>query len=103
MATVTFALSLPASFHRDGDLYIGCFPHLDVMSQGRTQQEAEQNLIEAAQLFIESCYQRNVLDEVLKSCGFQPGVGPHVDADQRDHLTVPFELLARNGAPAHAC
>jgi len=67
---------------------------------GTYREEAERNLIEATQLFIESCYERNVLDEMLKSCGFVPG-----RADQppgTDHLSVPVQLLvSRSGSSAH--
>ena len=101
MGTVTFILNLPAVFEREGDWTVAHFPDIDVASQGRTREEAERNLIEAAQLFIESCFERNVLDEVLKACGFTPGHSD--DKPGRDNLTVPVELLAvRNGAAAHS-
>lgn len=108
IARLAFTLFLPAAFKRKGEWIVGCFPNLDVTSQGRNQQEAERNLIEAAQLFIESCFERNVLDEVLKNCGFVPGrqgpvIAPGPD-DNLPHLTVPFELLAaRSGPAARAC
>jgi predicted RNase H-like HicB family nuclease len=97
---VTFVLTLPALFEHEGESVVARFPDIDVASQGRTKEEAVRNLIEAAQLFIESCYERNVLDEMLKSCGFVPG---HADQPLgRDYLSVPVELLAnRNGASAH--
>lgn len=101
MATVTFILNLPAVFEQEGEWIVGRFPDLDVTSQGHTRQEAERKLIEATQLFIESCFERNVLDEVLKASGFVPGHS--TDKPGRDHLTVPVELLAvRNGAQAHS-
>ncbi|MFO1465722.1 MAG: hypothetical protein U1F35_04650 [Steroidobacteraceae bacterium] len=103
VAAVTFTLSLPAVFEDEGDLVVASFPHLDVVSQGRNRDEATRNLIEAAQLFIESCFERGVLPQVLKDCGFSPG---HVTIETLglDHLTVPVELLAvRNGSPSHAC
>lgn len=108
MAAIKFQLYLPAVFKKEGDWIVGYFPHLDVGSQGRDQQEAERNLIEAAQLFIGSCFERNVLDEVLKNCGFLPGhlpQGADVGSDSKlPHLTVPFELLAaRNASPALTC
>ena len=101
MATVTFVLRLPAVFAEEGDWVGGRFPDLEVASQGRTHSEAEQNLIEAAQLFIESWLERNVLDAVRKGCGLGPGHEmPGTDAS---HLTVPVELLAaRNGPASHA-
>ena len=108
VAKLKFTLVLPASFTQEGDWIVGCFPDLDVCSQGHTQHEAERNLIEAAQIFIESCFARNVLDEVLKNCGFVPGQPNDQQRMARmadvPHLTVPFELLAASYAPsAIAC
>jgi predicted RNase H-like HicB family nuclease len=101
IATVEFTLRLPVSFHQEGGWFVGEFPNLSLSSQGRTREEAERNLIEAAQLFMESCFARNQLDEALKECGFQPG---HADtAPEADYLTVPIELLAaRDGSASHA-
>jgi hypothetical protein len=59
--------------------------------QGRDQEEAVRNLIEAAQLFIESCFERNVLDEVLKNCGFAPG-RPRTEREL-PHDTRPYSAL----------
>ena len=98
VGTVMFTLNLPAAFVTENDVVVGRFPHLDVSSQGRNRAEAEQNLIEAAQLFIESCYERNVLDEVLKSCGFVPGHS--TEHAGLSHLIVPVELLATNNGSA---
>lgn len=100
-AVVQVQLRLPVTFTQEGDYVVAHFPHLDIASQGRNRDQAAQNLIEATQVFIESCFERGVLDEVLKACGFTPG-RPAVESTQNDHLTVPFELLAaRNGASAH--
>ena len=99
--TVTFTLDMPAVFREECGWVVGEFPTLGVASQGRTREEAERNLIEAAQLFFESCFERNRLDEALKELGFTPGHAS--DRPHGDHLTVPVELLSqRNGSPSHA-
>ena len=98
--TVTFTLNMPVVFREEFGWIVGEFPTLGVASQGRTREEAERNLIEAAQLFIESCFERNRLDEALKELGFTPGHAS--DRPQGDHLTVPVELLSqRNGSASH--
>ena len=84
---------------------MGSFPALDISSQGRTHEEAMRNLIEAAQLFIEDCFERGVLDEVLKGAGFTlaKGVDTRHAGDQGEQLTVPIELIAaRDGCEARA-
>ena len=101
VATVTFMLNLPVVFREERGWIVGEFPNLNVASQGRTRDEAERNLIEAAQLFIESCFERNQLDEALKECGFVPGHA--APQSQSDHLMVTVELLAiRDGSAPHA-
>lgn len=99
VATLTCSLNLPAVFTREDEWVVASFPHLDVTSQGRTQDEAARNLIEAAQLFIESCFERNILDEVLKNCGFVPGhtlPRPQASDGNLQHLTVPFRGIHRD-------
>jgi predicted RNase H-like HicB family nuclease len=109
VASLKGTLVLPAVFTREGDWIVGHLPTLDVSSQGRTQEEAERNLVEAAQLFIESCFARNVFDEVLKNCGFVPkrqvSDRLRLSSDDSPHLTVPFELLAaaHNGSSTIPC
>ena len=99
--TVTFTLNLPAEFREESGRVVGEFPTLGVASQGRTREEAERNLIEAAQLFVESCFERNRLDEALKELGFTPGHAS--DRPLPGHLTVPVELLSQsNGSSSHA-
>src|SRR5512137_825224 len=100
--TATFTLNLPVQFRAEAGLVVAEFPSLNVASQGRTRDEATQNLIEAAQLFIESCLGRNRLDDALKELGFVPG---HFEAAESiEHLQVPVEFMVlRNGSPTHAC
>ncbi len=61
-----------ANVKQEGKWYIAsCLP-LDVHSQGHDEGEALRNLAEAIKLFVESCYERGTLDQVLKDCGFTP-------------------------------
>jgi len=53
-------------------LYVShCYP-LDVCSQGNTEEEAANNLSEAIQIFLSTCYEMGTLNEVLKECGLTP-------------------------------
>ena len=71
-ARVQIEFTVPADVREEGTYFTaGCLP-LDVFSQGETEQSALANLAEALQLFIESCYERGTLEEVLKDCGFRP-------------------------------
>lgn len=52
--------------------FIACCPPLDLSTQGRTYEEAKNNLIEAAQWFLTSCLERGTLDLALKELGYVP-------------------------------
>lgn len=103
MAIARFTLTLPVTFQNEDGWVVASFPNLDVSSQGRTQQDATRNVIEAAQLFLEDCFERGMLDQVLKDCGFTILHGVRQTLPTGDELTVPVELLAAsNGCEAHA-
>lgn len=46
--------TLSAIIEREGEWYVAVCPEFDVASQGRTVEEAKQNLLEAVQLFLET-------------------------------------------------
>lgn len=103
MAAINVTIRLQAIFSQEDGYHVASFPALDVASQGRTKDEAQRNLIEATQLFLESCFARGTLDEVFKARGFVPFHGGAHEPERGEHLTVPFDLVAsRNGSPAHA-
>lgn len=60
------------NIRQQGGWFIAHCPPLDITTQGKTSQEARQNLIEASQLFIISCLERGTLDQALKELGFVP-------------------------------
>ncbi len=47
-------MKLTALIEREGDGYVSLYPELDVASQGKTIEEARDNLREALELFLES-------------------------------------------------
>ncbi len=92
---VTFNVTLPAIVKQKGSLWISSCPSLDVVSQGGTQIEAKKNLEEAVQLFLLSCYERGVLDEALKQCGFKSAaVQKPGRKRQSETITVPLYMSA---------
>lgn len=108
MPVIHFRMKIPAEVKREGNWFVSRSPHLDVYSQGQTPDEALKNLVEALQLFMESCFERGVLEQVLKDCGFRPAHDVHVNTrhhreqDQYVDVDVPFSLVA-NAAANHAC
>ena len=60
-----------AEIFREGDLYVGVCPDLDVSSFGETVEEARRSLREALEAFIEECKAMGTLAEVLEEAGFE--------------------------------
>ena len=96
---VRFELAVPAEVREGGDRFISFCPPLDVYSQRRAEETALDNLVEALQLAVESCYARGTLDRVLKDCGFEPDADPGSIEEQR-LIRVPFPLVASEQAHA---
>ncbi len=69
---VEFRIRVPVEIKQEGALFISSCQLLDVHSQGRTEEEAKNNVVEAIHLFVESCFERGTLDEALKERGFAP-------------------------------
>ena len=66
---IGFDFRLPATFRKRGRWYIGSCAPLDLHSQGRTREEARQNLGDAVVFFVESCVRRGTLGEALHELG----------------------------------
>lgn len=56
---------------KEGDQFIAHAMPIDVMSSGRSPDEARRALTEAVELFIETAREMGTLDEVLEECGYQ--------------------------------
>lgn len=95
-------MTLPAVLAEDGRWFRASCPVLDVHSQGTTEQEALKNLIEAIQLFVETCYGQGTLEQVLIEQGFEPGASDDEDASDELTVEVPISLIVRQHAEARA-
>ena len=96
MSLVRLEWQLIAEVKKEGDWIIASFSPLDVHSQGRTIEEAIGNLRGALSLFVESCYEAGVLEEVLREAGFHaaPDAAPEKPAEHRHLLKVPLKLAS---------
>ena len=88
-----FRLFLHYSIKKDGGCFIVSNDALDVVTQGESEEEALSNFREVATLFVESCYRRGTLYEVLN----EPGVPLSPDARKsgEDTMEIPMPLAAR--------
>lgn len=64
---------------KEGDWYVSECHSLPVTSQGRTDTQAMANLMEAIQLFVESCLDRGTLEQVLIKHHWKPTLRPPRD------------------------
>ena len=95
---------LPAEVKKEGDSFISWCPLLDVFSQGSTRQEALSNLKEAIRLFIESCFERGTLEQILRESGFEKSSDDEEELSDKaqEYINVPLALIAKQHAEAHA-
>ena len=98
--SVKLEFTLPAGVREADDggaHYVSVCPPLDVLSQGDSEEAALANLAEALQLFIESCFERGTLEEVLKDCGFALGRNNREVAEGQRVVRIPLPLVAQAG------
>jgi predicted RNase H-like HicB family nuclease len=63
------------SIKRQDRWYVAHCPPLDITTQGRTEEEARKNLIEASELFVVSCFERGTLHQALRELGWRMNQG----------------------------
>lgn len=100
---IQFKVRVPVAVKKDGKWFIASCALLDVHSQGQSKEDAIHNLVEALQLFIESCLERGTLDQVLKECGFAPSHEQNRESEENHFLDVPVTLLAAKHATEARC
>jgi len=94
---IQFNMHLPAIITKKKKCYVSHCPALDVASQGDTEEEAKNNLVEAITAFVISCITRGTLEEVLKDCGFSPiydAAREQKESQGIDYIDVPIPLIA---------
>jgi len=92
-----FQLSVPVILKQEDKWIIASCPELDVHSQGKTEHTALKNISEALSLFVQSCYERGTLEQVLKDCGCEPTkrrVSLPRESREVRNIDVPLPLLA---------
>lgn len=63
-------LEFNAEIFKEGDVYVGLCPELNVSSFGDDVDDAKRSLQEAVLAFIEECDEMGTLKEVLEEAGF---------------------------------
>jgi predicted RNase H-like HicB family nuclease len=90
MAEIGLEFRLSFATRRDdaADVFVGYCPALDVYSQGRSREEAEDAVVDAAQLFIVSCYERDILHTVLRNRGMTKAKPGSVASEDHQYIKI---------------
>ena len=106
---VKFRLWFGIRRDHEAEVHVGYCPLLNLYSQGTTTEEAEKAIVDAAQMFIVTCYRRNTLNRILRDRGMVDAAAPPVekegphqfiavkeikDYDRQFEYEVPIDLLA---------
>jgi len=101
-ATLDMRFRLPFRLEREGDVIVSICDVLDVRSQGQSESEASAMLVEALQLFLETCIEEGTVEQVLRESGFRPALDDPNEDDGQDYLDVPVSLLlSQGGSSSH--
>jgi len=94
---ITITFRVPIKVQREGEWIVSCCEIFDVASQGRTEEEARRNIVEALGLFFQTAYEMGTLEEIMKECGFSPDVSGAEEANPslpgEEVLNVPLSFI----------
>jgi hypothetical protein len=111
--TVKFNLVFGTRHDPEANVHLGYCPMLNVYSQGASKDEAEEAVVDAARLFIISCYKRDILHKVLRDRGMTEAATAPQNAADRQYISIehyddqfereiPIELLSAQNVEALA-
>ena len=87
--SVQFKLKCLSRHDETAGAYVGYIPALKVFSQAANEAELSRALISAAQMFIITCYERSILESVLKERGMTRAVGDNTALPEDcDYISV---------------
>jgi predicted RNase H-like HicB family nuclease len=64
-------INVPVSYFKEDKSFVAYTPALDLSSAGKTLKEAEKNIAEAVEIFMEEVLKNGTIDEVLSSLGWK--------------------------------
>ena len=68
---IAFQFCLPVQIWQEHGHFVAFCPVLQVTSYGDNRQDAQKNIKEAVELFLEVCVEDGTLSEVLRECGMK--------------------------------
>ena len=64
-------VNVPVTYFKEDKSFVAYTPALDLSSAGKTLKQAQKNIAEAVEIFMEEICNRGVADEVLLSLGWK--------------------------------
>ena len=93
MKTKKIKVGLPIIYYREGKYFIAQCPVLDLVSQGKTYEEAGARFEKLVKIFFEECNEMGTLEEVLTDLGWEKSNGdwlpPVLVGEERKEVFIP--------------
>ncbi len=90
-----FQFRLPVQIWQENGHFVAFCPVLQVTSYGCSKKDAQRNVKEAVELFLEVCVEDGTLNEVLRECGMKRRVSEvSLDARQESLIQGSVPMLA---------
>ena len=68
---MSYRFNLPVMMIKEGDTFVAYTPALDLSTSGRTLKEAQDNFVEAVNIFFDEIKEMDTVDEVLANLGWE--------------------------------
>lgn len=97
---IQFDLKVTFDVKQDEVGFVSHCPEFDVFSQGETEESAIENLHEALELFIETCFEYGTLLDVLRESGYKFS-REQAHISNVHMMKIPFSLVSHGQAHAN--
>jgi len=99
-----FVVKMPFEINKEDNVFVSICRPFNICSQGDNESEAIENLKEAIELFITTCFEMGTFDQVMKECGFQ--VQKKVKKNnqfKQPFIDVPINFIAAHSTKIAQC
>ena len=93
MSTKKLKVGIPVIYYREGRYFVAHCPFLELVSQGRTYEEAGKRFEELVKIFFEELKEKGTTGEVLTDLGWEKSNGswspPIFVGEERKEVIIP--------------
>jgi len=94
MSKMQIDIKLPIIIEKKEKWYVSSCHILDMYSQGDTENEAKNNIIEALTIFLQTCIEHGTIEAVLKDCGFKVTSIAQDTEKLENYVNIPIKLIS---------